>query len=140
MGRTCGRYSQPFCSYFTACVGAVGLSSPAEMKTTTHCSVFPGPVATFSVITGVVCCLAHEGSLDISIGFIFIGVPVYVTLPVMDPEPAGGVAKTIMALPIATVSPNAATNFIRIYQSLLLIWNYCAPPAESGPIGFRSFP
>jgi hypothetical protein len=47
-------------------------------------------------------------------GFIFMGVPVYVTLPVMDPEPAGGVAKTISALPIATVSPNAAKNFIRI--------------------------
>src|SRR5580700_8180689 len=50
-----------------------------------------------------------------SMGFIFIGVPVYVTLPVMDPDPAGGgVAKTISALPIATVSPNAARNFIRI--------------------------
>src|SRR5580704_1678532 len=32
----------------------------------------------------------------------------------MEPEPAGGVAKTISALPIAMVSPNAATNFIRI--------------------------
>src|SRR6202041_8346 len=32
----------------------------------------------------------------------------------MEPEPAGGVAKTISALPIATVSPNAARNFIRI--------------------------
>src|SRR5580658_4850208 len=50
-----------------------------------------------------------------SMGFIFIGVPVYVTLPVMDPEPAGGgVAKTMSALPIATVSPTAAKNFIRI--------------------------
>jgi hypothetical protein len=59
--------------------------------------------------------LAQDGSLDISIGFIFIGVPVYVTLPVMDPEPAGGgVAKTISALPIATVKPKAAKNFILI--------------------------
>src|ERR1700674_1436617 len=32
----------------------------------------------------------------------------------MDPEPAGGVAKTISALPIATVNPKAAKNFIRI--------------------------
>src|SRR5580698_10964300 len=32
----------------------------------------------------------------------------------MVPDPAGGVAKTIMALPIATVSANAAKNFIRI--------------------------
>src|SRR5271154_1161672 len=32
----------------------------------------------------------------------------------MEPVPAGGVAKTIIALPIATVSPKAATNFIRI--------------------------
>src|ERR1700723_3059151 len=32
----------------------------------------------------------------------------------MVPDPAGGVAKTIMALPIATVSANAAKNLIRI--------------------------
>ena len=70
------------------------------MYTTTHSRVFPGPVATFSVDDRrVACCFAQEGSLDISMGFIFIGVPVYVTLPVIEPEPAGGVAKPSVHYP-----------------------------------------
>jgi hypothetical protein len=38
--------------------------------------VLPGPVTTFSVITGVVCWLAQVGSLLMSMGRILGGVPV----------------------------------------------------------------
>ena len=42
--------------------------------------MLPAPVTTFSVITGVGCWLAQLGSFAMSIGFIFGGVPVKVTV------------------------------------------------------------
>ena len=62
------------------------------MYTTTYSRALPGPVTTVSVITGVACCLAQVGSFAMSIGFIFGGVPVYVTVPLIVPAPAGGAA------------------------------------------------
>src|SRR5882672_1567057 len=70
------------------------------MYTTTYCSAFPGPVTTFSPSKGGLCSLAQVGSLDMSIGFIFGGVPVYVTLPSIVPAGAGPTLAT------ATVKAN----------------------------------
>src|SRR5438874_3354548 len=65
------------------------------MYTTTQRRLLPGPVTTFSVSTGAAACaVAQLGSLAISIGFIFGGVPVYVTLPLMVPAARGGAALT----------------------------------------------
>src|SRR5207247_3884094 len=71
------------------------------MYTSTQRSVFPGPVTTFSVSTGAPACWVTQlGSFAMSIGFIFGGVPVYVTLPLMVPAAPGGrggAAPTLLA-------------------------------------------
>src|SRR5271154_4049914 len=105
------------------------------MYTTTHCKVFPGPVETFWVITGVACCLAQVGSLDMSIGFILAGVPVYVTFPVIEPPPAGGFANITIEVPTIAVSANAERCLSLILLFLPKGISYCAPAAASGPIG-----
>src|ERR1700692_552653 len=75
------------------------------MYTTTNCKALSGPVATFSVITGVACCLAQDGSFAISIGFIFGGVPVYVTFPEMLPLGGGDGGEPAPATPPSSTAP-----------------------------------
>src|SRR5258708_18640055 len=83
---TCGRYWQPFCSKVTACVGTWPSSgAPAEMYTTTFANALFAPATTVSVVIGVACCLAHDGSFDMSMGFGLAGVPVKFTLPLTVP-------------------------------------------------------
>jgi hypothetical protein len=55
------------------------------MYTTTFPRALLGPATTLSVMRGVACCLAQDGSFAISIGFIFGGVPVKVTWPLIAP-------------------------------------------------------
>src|SRR5580658_1836474 len=69
-----------------ACVGTWPSSgAPEETYTTTLSNALLAPVTTVSTFMGVACCLAQLGSLDMSIGFMWAGVPVKVTLPLTVP-------------------------------------------------------
>src|SRR5438046_8494723 len=96
------------------------------MYTSTQRSVFPGPVTTFSVSTDAPACWVTQlGSFAMSIGFIFGGVPVYVTLPLMVPAAPGGpggAAPTMLAdrasPPVMRTVARTAMECVRI-SSLL---------------------
>src|SRR5438132_8290269 len=93
------------------------------MYTTTQRSVFPGPVTTFSVNTGAAACWVTQlGSFAMSIGFIFGGVPVYVTLPLMVPAAPAGAAGTTMAgltsAPVTSAVTRTETECVRIRRPL----------------------
>src|SRR2546425_1657938 len=93
------------------------------MYTSTQRSVFPGPVTTFSVSTGAPACWVTQlGSFAMSIGFIFGGVPVYVTLPLMVPAAPAGAAGTIMAglasAPVTSAVTRTETECVRIRRPL----------------------
>src|SRR5208282_860572 len=69
-----------------ACVGTLASSgAPEETYTTTLSKALLAPVTTVSTFMGVACCLAQLGSLDMSMGFMWAGVPVKVTLPLTVP-------------------------------------------------------
>jgi hypothetical protein len=65
-------------------------------------------------MTGVVCCLAQVGSFDMSIGFIFGGVPVYVTLPEIDAFPAGAGNPAIPPFPTSAAPARSISSFFVI--------------------------
>jgi hypothetical protein len=90
------------------------------MYTTTYSSELPGPVTTVCVFSGGLCSFAHVGSFDMSIGFIFAGVPVYVTFPVMVPL-AGGRADTSIADATSTTIATQQKYVIRIPGLLLML-------------------
>jgi hypothetical protein len=89
------------------------------MYTTTFPRVFSGPVTTVSVITGVACCFAQEGSLAMSIGRIFGGVPVKVTFPVMPPALASCRAMAPVIEDASTTRANEEMYVVRIGKPCL---------------------
>src|ERR1700678_2858391 len=93
-------------------------------------------------MTGVACCLAQVGSLDISMGFHLRGVPGVVDLPVTVPPPAGGLGVANMTIEVQAMAARAAAEkcVSRILLFLLTTLGYWAPAAESGPIGLMSLP
>src|SRR5208337_4903821 len=124
MTSTCGIYWQPFCSKVTACDGTWPSSgAPDETYTTTLSNALLGPVTTVSTVTGVACCLAQVGSLDMSMGFCLAGVPVYVTLPLTVPANIRDEQ---------TSSVKSASNIclvrIRVLPSWVLEFIYSPPP------------
>src|SRR6266571_7881727 len=102
-------YWHAFWSYRVAAAGAAEPCSPAAMYTTTQRSELPGPVTTVSVVIGVGCSFTHAGSFAMSMGFIFGGVPVKVTRPLMAPA--------LAAAPITcdrTSTPSTSTTAAEI--------------------------
>src|SRR5258708_29400357 len=92
----------------------------------------PGPTTTVSVVIGVGCSFAQLGSLDMSIGFCFAGVPSYVALPAID-APLG--TAEIIADEATRAAP---TNKISLILMLFVLLspicglNHCLMPEPVG--------
>jgi hypothetical protein len=69
-------------------------------------------------LIGGLCSFWQYGSFDISIGFIFGGVPVKVTFPVIVP-PVGLAAVTNIAEPASAKTANKIKNFVRMISTPL---------------------
>jgi hypothetical protein len=70
---------------------------------------------------GVGCCLAQDGSFAISIGFIFGGVPVKVTWPLIDPAFLAGCPSATVADVPTVRSTKEETSFLDIGAPFLRV-------------------
>ena len=92
--------------------------------------MLPGPVTTLSVITGVGCCLAQEGSFAMSIARILGGVPVKVTVPLMVPGTFAGAIGVPMVDAATSTRPSEGRCLVGIDRPFLEVGvarNYCSP-------------
>jgi hypothetical protein len=76
---------------------------------------------TLSVVMGVGCCLAQDGSFAISIGFIFGGVPVKVTWPLIAPAFFAGCPSATVADVPTTKRAREETSFLDIGAPFLRV-------------------
>src|SRR6202051_1258693 len=93
--------------------GGGSSGAPAEMYTTTFSNALPGPVTTFSALTGLAYCFAQLGSMDISMVRTFAGVPSKLTRPLMEPFPG-------LADEIVNIVKIAATAIIAFPTRIVL--------------------
>src|SRR4029077_20723943 len=99
------------------CEGGGSSGAPADTYTTTFSNAFSGPVTTVSAATGLAYCFAQLGSMDMSMGCGFAGVPSHLTPPLI--VPFCGLAEDIVS--VVKMAAIVIINLVALMDFYLLI-------------------